>query len=560
MWRCLASATEYIKNLLTSDSKGLYVMTQYKCTIPCLSGDPLDLLIETGRSMVIIGANGSGKTRLGVYIEAQIPAQSVQRISAQKSLTFNDSLSIISLERAENFLRYGTPDGQEAHKAGSRWGGKAATHFLSDFDALLQALFAAHNRVASTHLRDRKENPNIPVPTTKLEQLKTIWDRLLPHRTLDIHEASITILPSAVRGAMGYPASEMSDGERAIFYFLGQCLVAPDNGVIIIDEPEIHVHKAILGSLWDAAEKARPDCGFMYITHDLDFAVTHSASEKYYIRAYNHEPSQWTIERFPQDTGLPEQTVAELVGSRKPILFVEGDRSSLDLTVYRSLYEHFTIMPIGGCEAVIHSVTSYKGSDALHWLQVHGLVDGDHRDAEHVSSLNKRGIYVLPVAEVENLFLLPPVFRELAAALLCDDPSSLLARLTTEVMNEATANLDLVSARYTIRHLDRRLKTIQVKAKDLATLQATYQSELATVDPAAIFNDFKATLSKKIQEINLSGVLQLYDNKGLLTRATILLGVANQDRLLEKIGRLLGQDEGKMVRDALTKALPSIPG
>jgi len=112
---------------------------------------------------------------------------------------------------------------------------------LSDFDALLQALFAAHNRVASTHLRDRKTDPNIPVPTTKLDQLKTIWDRLLPHRTLDIHEASITIFPTAVRGAMGYPASEMSDGERAIFYFLGQCLVAPDNGVIIIDEPEIHV-------------------------------------------------------------------------------------------------------------------------------------------------------------------------------------------------------------------------------------------------------------------------------------------------------------------------------
>ena len=413
---------------------------QYFCSIPRPSGDQLNLLLETGRSIVIIGANGSGKTRLGVHIENGIQTQSVHRIAAQKSLALSDTLNIISLERADNFLRYGTPDGQEAHKLGSRWGGKPATHFLSDFDALLQALFAAHNRVASKHLQDRKATPDIPVPTTKLEQLKKIWDGLLPHRELEVQEASIKVLPALANDAGGYPGSEMSDGERAVFYFLGQCLVAPANGIIIIDEPEVHVHRAILGPLWDATEKARPDCGFIYITHDLDFAVTHPTSAKYFIRAYNHESVQWDIGELPQDTGLPEHVVAELVGSRKPILFVEGERSSLDLTIYRSQYASFTIVPVGSCEAVIHSVASYERSAALHWLGVRGLVDGDDRNMEEVSYLKERGIYVLPVAEVENLLLLPNVFLELATALLCADPSSLLATFQSEVMKEASTN------------------------------------------------------------------------------------------------------------------------
>ena len=120
----------------------------YEFNIP-RPGDQLKLILETGRSIIIIGSNGSGKTRLGVYLESQIPAQSVQRIAAQKSLTLSDNISLISLERADRFLRFGIPDGTEQHKAGSRWGNTPATHMLSDFDALQQALFASHNRVAT---------------------------------------------------------------------------------------------------------------------------------------------------------------------------------------------------------------------------------------------------------------------------------------------------------------------------------------------------------------------------------------------------------------------------
>lgn len=55
--------------------------------------------IETSQSLLLIGANGSGKTRLGTWIEITSPQKnSVHRISAQKSLALPDSTTPQSIE------------------------------------------------------------------------------------------------------------------------------------------------------------------------------------------------------------------------------------------------------------------------------------------------------------------------------------------------------------------------------------------------------------------------------------------------------------------------------
>ena len=536
----------------------------YNCDVPCATGI-VALPIETGRSIVIIGANGSGKTRLGVHIENAIAMEAVHRIAAQKRLFLNDDVQLISLEKAEVALRFGHPNAS-GNRDAHRWAGRQAVHELSDFDALQQRLFAENNRSAVRHVQRRKTNEAAPLPTSSLDRLKEIWDNLLPHRTLEITEATIKVRPVA-EGAGAYAGSEMSDGERAIFYFLGQCLVQPQNGAIIIDEPEGHVHKAILGPLWDAIERARPDCSFIYITHDLDFAVSRTSASKYFVRSYtiadpHAKPpvsASWDIEALPESTGLPEIVVAEIVGSRKPVLFVEGERDSLDVLIYRLRYDKFTVMPIGGCDAVIHSVASFARNDALHWIKAKGLVDADDRTATAIAELQQGGVHVLPVAEIENVMLLPSVFTALAEALLFKDAPAKLATLTSQVMNSAQKELDEVSARYSTRQLDRRLKKVTVKAKDVASLKAGYQEELANIDVEALYTDFRTKLEKRIQGSDLKGVLELYDSKGLLVEAARLLGFKGQKELMAWVGRLLGSDAGKKMQEELSKVLPTIP-
>ncbi|WP_363347261.1 DUF4435 domain-containing protein [Methylocystis echinoides] len=531
-----------------------------KVDIPNPTGKfPLEL--KAGNSIVLAGANGAGKTRLGVFLEAACPADKVRRIAAHRSLVLSDKISAISLDRAMKGLQFGYIDGEAGHRTGHRWQNKPAVALLNDFEFLLQALFAETSRVAIQHLESRRTSPNEPPPETVLWRLKTIWERLLPHRKLRLQELGILVVPDAAStsdSTSEYPGSEMSDGERVIFYMLGQCLLIAPGSIIIVDEPELHIHKAILGRLWDAIEAERNDCSFVYITHDLDFLVSRPTATKLLVTAYSAEP-RWQIESLPNDTGLPERVLSELVGSRQPILFVEGRRGSLDTTIYQSVFPHYTVEPIGPCEAVLHAVTSFRTNPSLHRVSAQGIVDADGRSEDQIAYLKGRGVFILPVAEVENLLLLPSVFKELALALHFSDleAGDLLAKLTIAVMEEATKDLEKASVRFAVRKLDAELKKLAPAAKTIAELSQKFQASVQSLDPAALANDYKARLSTAIQSKELEKVLLLYDNKGLLSIAAQVLGYKSREELADLLSRLLARNDAP-IKAAINAVLPTI--
>ena len=118
----------------------------------------------------------------------------------------------------------------------------------------------------------------------------------------------------------------MSDGERVAFYLLGQSRCAPQNSIIVIDEPEIHLRRAVQLIFWDPVEAARPDCVFVYIAHDLEFAATRTSGRKIWMKGFDGTHWEWEeIEPLPE---LPEQLLFQVLESRCPVPFVEGDEQS----------------------------------------------------------------------------------------------------------------------------------------------------------------------------------------------------------------------------------------
>ena len=61
-----------------------------------------------------------------------------------------------------------------------------------------------------------------------------------------------------------------------MFYYIAHILLAIDNSYIIVDEPENHLHPTNCNKLWDELEKERCDCKFIHLTHNINFATTHS--------------------------------------------------------------------------------------------------------------------------------------------------------------------------------------------------------------------------------------------------------------------------------------------
>lgn len=388
---------------------------------------------EYGKPIIVIGANGAGKTRFGVKIEElndpafhkqnQIENSHIHRISAQKSLTINTSIPIYDFESSEKNLYLGNSE-KYATKNGNRFESNPATHLLSDYQSVLSLLFSEENKeLQKEHENAQKctaEGKSIPAPTnTVVDRATRIWNTLLPHRTIDLSGNGVHVHYNEQR----YHGKEMSDGERVMLYMICQALVVKPKTLLIIDEPELHIHKAVVNELWTLLENERPDCVFMYLTHDLDFALSRNNAKYLWIK--NFDGDSWDydfldIENYPD---LPSDLLFEILGTRQKIVFVEGTKDSYDYKLYQEIYRDkgYHVIPCGGCQDVIRLVKAKKTYESLEAIEVYGIVDRDFRTEGEIEALKNDGVFTLNVAEVENLFIVPDTLDIMENQLGCDD-------------------------------------------------------------------------------------------------------------------------------------------
>ncbi|WP_412677175.1 DUF4435 domain-containing protein [Aeromonas caviae] len=77
---------------------------------------------------------------------------------------------------------------------------------------------------------------------------------------------------------------------------------------------------------------------------------------------------------------LPEDLLIQILGSRKPVVFVEGENGSYDSSLYSSILSDYLVIPCGSCSQVIQIVKSLKINKKIHRLTVFGIIDRDRRN------------------------------------------------------------------------------------------------------------------------------------------------------------------------------------
>jgi energy-coupling factor transporter ATP-binding protein EcfA2 len=509
--------------------------------IPRKDNSNLELTLKAGKTTIIIGANGSGKTRLAVYLEDKL-GEKAHRIAAHRALNLNPNVDKIPETKARQYLTYGGSGNgiSISNRKYYRWDNKAPTSLLNDFDRLLQYLFAQQNNLAVENHQKRNHGEEIINSKTKLDILQEVWERLLPLKKLHITADDIRVYSIGIESA-DYSASEMSDGERAVFYILGQVLSANEGSILIFDEPELHIHKSIISNLWDEIEKLRPDCSFLMITHDIEFAATRVA-KKYVVRNYYSDPA-WDISEIP-DSELDEQTITLILGSRNPILFVEGDKTSLDMETYRLCYPEWTVIPKGACKDVIQAVSSLrKLNEDMPILNIKcaGIVDRDTRGSSQIQELEEQGIKVLRYSEIENIFSLPSVANEVLkiegfnGEELNIKKEQFKGRLLDYIKKQLS---DDGLEKFVVKRIHRRIDTY-LKNIDLSNTQNSNEmkdkliSEVSFLTNSKI-NEWISEMRNEIQACinneDIDGLLCIYENKGLLAKtASILAGTSKSN-------------------------------
>jgi hypothetical protein len=191
---------------------------------PKQKGTP-NIRFDNVRSMVIVGANGSGKSRMGARIE-QMAGANAHRLSAQRALTIPAYVQPRAYEQAECTLLYGNydpgqkPEQRAASKFGNRWGDEPASRMLGDFEHVLALLFADEAKRNRDYSRAAlRTRPTDKPPKCKLDMLSEIWLAVMPQRTLTIFDDKID---AQTNTGKKYEARQMSDGERVTVYLIGR--------------------------------------------------------------------------------------------------------------------------------------------------------------------------------------------------------------------------------------------------------------------------------------------------------------------------------------------------
>ncbi|WP_244829193.1 AAA family ATPase [Caballeronia sp. TF1N1] len=509
--------------------------------------------LDVQKSVVIVGANGSGKTRLGTWIDLYSPQkESTLRVSAQRSLTMPDSSQLISLTIAESDLIYGYGKATEnqnpaGYKLGNRWASNGPVHILNDFPKLMVYLFSEQADVSAKYLADsRLSEKRIPPPVTKLEQIKNLWETLLPHRELVLGGAELHTKIANSDGTP-YKASQMSDGERVLFYLVGQCLAAPKSGIIIVDEPEVHLHKSLQSPLWNAIENLRADCLFVYITHDVDFAASQVAATKLWLKGFDGASWDWATIDDVDD--MPDDLLLEIMGSRKPVVFVEGDNGSHDVALYRALLPECLVMPRGSCSAVIAGVRALRDNKQFHHLDIVGVIDRDRRGDEEIQALGKDGIHVLDVAEVENLFCTREVLA-LCSTRLARDAQIDFDKIVKLAFERLNAELETQVSMRVAAEIKYRLNLFDVKAKGPGALDDAVKQTVADIDVSVLYSETEGLFVSLISQNDYNGLLKYYNRKSLASQIGATIGLANKE-LPALVLRIASGDGVHAIREAV---------
>ena len=97
---------------------------------------------------------------------------------------------------------------------------------------------------------------------------------MFPGRELVWKDWKPVVLSETAGGeAVEYSGHIMSDGEKSALFLAARTLSA-DPGVLIVDEPETHLHSLLAARLGTNWRDARRDIRFVYVTHDLTFALS----------------------------------------------------------------------------------------------------------------------------------------------------------------------------------------------------------------------------------------------------------------------------------------------
>ena len=377
--------------------------------------DPHRLQFDVGEMLFVLGANGTGKSSL-MFLFAQQNNPRARRIAAHRQTWIHsDALDMTPSNKVETEQSMRINDQNQQSRYRDEYAAQRTSMTIYE---LIDAENVRARAMAEAY--DAGDMDQLAKRATAQAPI-TIINELLHESNIPI-EISIRAnerVTARKNGGPEYSAAELSDGERNALLIAGNVLTAPPGTLLVIDEPERHLHRSVISPLLGHLFERRSDCGFVISTHDHALPLGNSAAHVLLLRSCSFDGQNirsWVADDLPSGTSVDEALKRDLLGARQKILFVEGTDNSLDKPLYSLVFPMVSVIARGTCQEVDQAVAGARAAQELHWLQAFGIADSDGLDAAPDRGQTRAGCICRPILFGRGDLLPPSPHRDCRAA------------------------------------------------------------------------------------------------------------------------------------------------
>ena len=471
------------------------------------------------RQLTIVGGSGAGKTRFMNYLVAGFADRAFVLSALGAVAPPAEDSSVLRLFRQRVMEKLLPAEG--LHTELDMLG---ALLFQDEFRYLLS--------VKSARIID---GADVRLEPTKLDRLVEIWQDIFPGNKIMREQGRF--LFATPGGDNLISTIKLSSGEKTVLYYVAAVLYAPRDGVIFVDSPSMFVHPAMLHNLWNAIEGLRPDCTFVYNTSDAEFVNSRTGNFCIWVKGHDACRMAWNYETFPQGS-VPDELFTGLAGTRRPVLFIEGDAThSIDAKLYPLVFPAHTVRPLGSCNKVIEATRSFCDMRQIHHLDSYVIVDRDRRTPQEVEYLRRKNIMVPEVAEVENIFLLEDVVRIMARR-RGRNPDRVVGKVKRSVLKMFGVHFREQVLQHVRHRMKRQLECRgDARVRTITELERHLRSLPSIINVRAQYDELMAEFDAIYRNADYPGVLRVFNHKPMLPDSQVagLLGYANRNEYISGV-------------------------
>ena len=522
-------------------------------SVPGPSG-PCDVQLDPGDILYVLGANGTGKSALVHHLNSVHSATSRWIPPHRRTWLQSGTSNLTPSRKQQQEINLQNSDVQRD----SRWmdHNPELRVNMAIFDLIQKRSHISQNITDAFRAGDRTKGCKLlkcnEDPLMALSGL--LSNANLPFAFSVDRNATIVANRS---GSEPFSVAEMSDGERNALLLAAEVLTVQSGTLVLIDEPELHLHRSIVSPLLSALFSKRTDCMFVISTHELTLPLDSPVSKILLVRSCTYRGGSvvtWDVDLVDSPLDIDEDLKTDVLGARRTVVFVEGERSSLDAPLYSLIFPCASIIPRGTRKSVEDAVKSIRASNALHWVKAYGIVDRDGRNADDVEKLRAEGIHPIEVYSVESIYFDQKVQEEVAKRrtnLTGDDVSSRLVPAREAAIN-AIRNHCRQLAKLSA---GRKLREEMLKHLPNPKTSPLDQPIKIDMDAPGILQQERQTLVELISRNDLDAIIRQYPIRrtGALDHISKQLGFDDENEYAKAVIQLLKDDEDMLrhVRELL---------